>query len=131
MSKKQITIRMPKEDLAQWLAALRAPENKRRQGTNYLFNPRGGGYCCLGVAQCIKTGGRVEATRDGIVTNWHGYPSLEWLGTVGWKFFDKAGNICRDPWLPSLDRKASHANDLLKKTFAEIADAIEDCAEGY
>lgn len=47
-----ITIRMPKELLAKWLAALRSGEYKQSRESLY----DGNGYCCLGVLQKIHVG---------------------------------------------------------------------------
>lgn len=128
--KRKITIRMPKDDLAAWLAALRAPENQGRQGTGSLFSPKGG-YCCLGVAQCIKTGGYLSFGNDDEDDEFDYYPSKKWLRSVGWRFRDQYGNLVRNPYIPMFGMTASEVNDDMGKTFAEIADAIEDCAEGY
>ncbi len=79
--------------------------------------------------QCAKTGGFVEYNyNDGLPA---GLPTLEWLQSVGWTFRDRHGRRRESPYLPMLGDNASYANDVLHKTFTEIADAIEDCAEGY
>jgi len=111
------TIRMPKELLAKWLAALRSGEYE--QGTGALC--RDGRYCCLGVLMRIAG----EKRSGGL------YPPTHWAGSQGITFFDSDG--CEwptQPYLPALKLDAGDANDT-GKTFAEIADAIEACAEGY
>lgn len=112
------TIRMPKELLEKWLAALRSGEYK--QGREALRS-RDGGYCCLGVL--------VACSGDNPPLD-RAYPSRGWLDGCGVCFFDMDGNR-RDnqPWLPKLSDLAGDANDA-GRTFAEIADAIEACAEG-
>lgn len=122
---KQITIRMPKADLEMVLAMLRNPVNAGKQGKHALFD--GNGYCCLGAMQCAKTGGKVEH-KHGM---YKGLPSYNWLATVGWEFTCNEGRRTADPWLPALHTRATFANDSKGYTFAQIADAIEDCAEGY
>lgn len=130
MSKKKITIRMPKEKLKLWLATLRLPANQKMQGTGYLFNAvedrEDGlvkGYCCLGALQCAVTGGKVQLDR--------GVPDRAWLYKEGIEFFDAHGDYTNDPYFPSCRNFASAVNDTQRKTFKQIADAIEKCAVGY
>lgn len=124
---KQITIRMPKELLAKWLAALRSGEYK--QGVGQLKSD--GGYCCLGVLQMV-TDGNVEVEKYGPAL----LPSLHWLAEHGITFGtcdeDKAGEgHSVSPFLPALRHSASNSNDMGAWKFSDIADAIEACAEGY
>lgn len=129
-----IYIQMPKADLEMVLAMLRNPANADKQGAGALFNTGSGrhgysGYCCLGAMQCAKTGGKVEYRMgDG---RYRGMPTLQWLNSVGWRFFSVLGGETTSPYLPAFTCGAVRANDALGKTFAEIADAIEACAEGY
>lgn len=120
------TIFMPRADGEAVLAALRDPRNSKRQGDGYLFSTDKGGYCCLGVAQCVKTGGFVEADSDGVFL---GYPTLKWLNSVGWRFNNKVGQANGNPYLPTLRMHASEANDTARYTFAKIADAMEACMQ--
>lgn len=128
MDDKQITIRMPKADLELVLATLRAPENQDKQGNGSMWNHTG--YCCLGAMQCAKTGGKIQCV-DGNIYCSKWAPALRWLKDVGWEFKSVEGNLGYDPYLPLLNCTAIEANDVHKYSFAEIADAIEDCAEGY
>jgi hypothetical protein len=125
------TIFMPKADAELVLAVLRDPANK--QGHGALFdkdaNNGAGGYCCLGLMQCAKTGGRVEAEKWGHGNvSFRGFPTLDWLNSVGWRF-EHGAQATVDPYLPTLGCTASKANDQKGKTFAEIADAMEACIE--
>lgn len=151
MKNRRITIRMPKEDLAAWLRALRSPQNRRRQRALTMFSHAspgmGGhkatpsGYCCLGVAQVVKTGGYLETYYDrpelleklerNEKIGYANYPSMKWLAEQGWEWYDRYGKLCRDPFLPTLDMDASTANDSGNYSFRKIANAIEACAEGY
>jgi hypothetical protein len=116
------TIRMPKELLDKWLAALRGGEYK--QAKSRLSDESG--YCCLGLLQVMACGD-VERYENGESKH---YPSTEWLGTQSIEFVDhNVDGPGWTPYLPTLDNVASNANDD-GKTFAEIADAIEACAEG-
>lgn len=119
---KQITIRMPQEKLDLWLAALRLEENQSKQARNSLFNEVEGGYCCLGVAQQVISGG-VQVYRY--------LPSSDWLVKEGITFLDQHGAVSCQPFLPTLHTTAAGANDIQGKTFREIADAVEACSEGY
>jgi hypothetical protein len=117
------TIRMPKALLDKWLAALRSGEFKQCDG-RLADN---GGFCCLGVLQCVADGD-VERSEYGGVA--HHYPSEHWLHVHSVQFLTENGMDTWTPHLPALEKCASDANDD-GKTFAEIADAIEACAEGY
>lgn len=122
------TIRMPQAMLNATLAALRSGEYK--EGTGHLC--RNGAYCCLGVMQMAI---------DGEVENLQ-LPSQRWLKSKGISFVGAApaGESC-NPYLPTLGCSAADANDYgpictngrqhNPATFAEIADAWEDAAEGY
>lgn len=116
------TIRMPKESLAKWLAALRS--GKYKQGMYALETPDGG-YCCLGVLQHCLDGG-VERRVDG---GSKGLPSLHWLRLHNIKFVERDVLENVVPFLPTLNARAAGANDL-GVPFDKIADAIEACAEG-
>jgi hypothetical protein len=120
------TIRMPKELLEKWLAALRTNSIDGKpitQATEVLHNGKGG-YCCLGVLQVCAAGRTQKNVTDDVQL-----PSLSWLTKHGVEFYGERGSTCDSPWLPSLNEAASSANDQ-GKSFAEIADAIEACAEG-
>lgn len=125
--KEGIYIQMPKADLEMVLAMLRNPANADKQGSGALFT-NGSGYCCLGAMQCAKTGGKVEMSLSGLALY---LPTMEWLESVGWVFYNKEGYRTSSPFLPKFNECADFANDGLGKTFYEIADAIEACAEGY
>jgi len=112
------TIRMPKVLLDKWLVALRS--GQFQQGRARLESC--GAYCCLGVLQAVADGD-VERHEDGTAglypkNGWMAAHGIEHLRGVGW-----------DVYLPSLRTCASNANDD-GLSFAEIADAIEACAEG-
>lgn len=120
---KQITIRMPKELLTKWLAALRSGKYKQALG----LLKRDEGYCCLGVLQ-METDGQVEVTRlsNGVWAS-RGLPTPDWYKNHNIALI---GHSCFTPYLPKLKNTASKANDI-GFTFDSIADAIEDCAEGF
>lgn len=128
---RQITIRMPKAKLKLWLDVLRLPANQKLQGTGALFNSEKQsndwddkpGYCCLGALQCAVTGGKVDLGR--------GTPSESWLKKEGIEFFDDDGDPTTDPYFPRYGGVASEVNDGQKKSFRQIAQAIESCAVGY
>jgi hypothetical protein len=120
------TIRMPKPLLDKWLAALRSSSidgKPIRQAREVLHNGRGG-YCCLGVLQ-VCAAGRVSKNRKDDVQ----LPSFGWLVKHGVDFLSERGVRDDCPYLPQLCNSAAEANDN-GQTFAEIADAIEACAEG-
>lgn len=119
----QITIRMPKDTLAKWLAALRSGDY--RQGRRALYDASTDGYCCLGVLQHVM-GGNVERYEDWTPKS---YPSETWRNRLGVEFRSSRGGTTHNPHLPKLETDAASANDT-GHSFAEIADAIEACAEG-
>jgi hypothetical protein len=121
MSKREVTIRMPKDILAKWLAALRSGEY--RQTNRFMHNRKENSFCCLGVLQDSTCGKIVEAEDEYL-------PAMEWIEQYCVHFFDKYGGRSADPFLPALQKSAAGANDG-GATFAEIADAIEACAEGF
>lgn len=124
------TIIMPAKDLKNVLAALRAPENASRQGEGALFD--GKGYCCLGLMQCVKTGGKVETDGYEDADNiFAALPSMGWLKKVGWSFKSEQGRKTSDPYLPTLKLGAAAANDSGDYKFTDIADAIEACTKTY
>lgn len=120
MSDRQVTIRMPKELLAKWLAGLRDGEYK--QGIGRLRDSKGG-YCCLGVLEVVAG----ELENDGYAA----LPSTQWMERHQCTFLSQGGMPDTTPYLPSVDSTASEANDDSKFTFDQIATAIEDCAEGF
>lgn len=113
------TIRMPKKLLAKWLAALRSEKYAQVAG---IMHDGDNGFCCLGVLQYASCG---EIHEDGR----HYLPAQSWLSKNGVEFRNSVGETSKEPYLPSLEKNASSANDD-GATFAEIADAIEACAEG-
>lgn len=120
------TIRMPKELLDKWLAALRSGEYEQCIGSMSF----GTAYCCLGVLAHVAEADRAELER--------GTPSPSFMEARGilfvTEFKDDRGKPnsadCGNPYLPALGKFAACANDD-GATFHEIADAIEACAEGY
>lgn len=128
-AKKGKHIFMPKKDAEVILATLRSGEVE--QGNGSLFD--GKGYCCLGVMQACKSGGKVEVEygitadeveEDGIAAYARAFPSKEWLNSVGWVFTSENGVEDEDPYLPMFYVAASAANDE-GSPFASIADAME------
>lgn len=118
---KQVTIRMPKELLAKWLAALRSGEYPQTIGSLRDSN----GFCCLGVLQYVRDG-EVECHPDGVV---RGLPTLDWLECAGVEFYGPGGQKCPSPILPATKKFADFANDN-GTSFLALADEIEACAEG-
>lgn len=110
------TIRMPKELLDKWLAALRSGEYKQCAMSMAIDD----GYCCLGVLVVVGGGNPFEHA---------GTPNPDWLEHNGVNFADGPNNTLCNPFLPALGTNAAEANDS-GASFAEIADAIEACAEG-
>lgn len=119
---KQITIRMPQPLLDKWLAALRSGEYRQARGA--LKCNVDGGNCCLGVLQMVASG-EVETYGDGEP---RALPTAAWLREQRVEFSGRFG--AESPLLPTLGEEAHQANDT-GRTFPEIADAIEACAEGY
>lgn len=117
---KQITIRMPKELLAKWLAALRSGEYPQTTAQTMRDET---GYCCLGVL--------VAANGDDPDAH-VGTPSQPWVEDNGVTFGCANGQpaILNNPYLPTIGLHATCANDQ-GMPFPEIADAIEACSEGY
>lgn len=126
---KQITIRMPKELLAKWLAALRSGDFQQCRGSMMKVDEGQPGFCCLGVLAKVADADESEMAR--------GTPSRRFLDSARIEFVTEgpksnglmdsadAGN----PYLPPIQNFATCANDG-GRTFAEIADAIEACSEG-
>lgn len=129
MAVSEVTIRMPKESLAKWLAALRSGEYKQGKGSLKSHE----GYCCLGVLQCALDGD-VEYERYTIpmAKTPLELPTLKWLSARNIKFHAGPRNeqSHRQPYLPSWGTTTSVANDYEGASFLDIADAIELCAEG-
>jgi hypothetical protein len=132
---REITIRMPKESLKKWLGALKSGEYKQAQHVlrvTHAFTGEVMGYCCLGVLEHALVGDKMELGT---------LPSHEWLAEHNIEFRNAEGDsqeagfvVSRKiscPFLPSLGTDAWRANDIHHKNFAEIADAIEKCAEGF
>lgn len=115
------TIRMPKELLDKWLAALRSGEYMQAGGR--LRDPDTGGYCCLGVLV------RVAGESDYSVEMAGGIPSSGFLFRNDIWFESRHIDGDSYPFLPSIGKDATTANDT-GMPFAEIADAIELHAEG-
>jgi len=114
------TIRMPKELLAKWLAALRSGEYTQTVGQ--MCNDDKSAFCCLGVLVEVS-GGNAE--------DHCGTPNLEWRRCNDVCFSGYGDYSTADqPWLPALGMHAARANDD-GVPFAVIANAIEACAEGY
>ena len=126
------TIILSQEILTKWLTALRSGEYKQCSKTmcDNIDDYSNAGFCCLGVLEHVMDG-EVEKVTDGYKTIGCGVPSKGWCEKYNIIFKnDKDKIICNAaPYLPKLKDYAASANDL-GKTFAEIADAIEDCAEG-
>lgn len=121
------TIKMPKVIADKWLTALRSGEYM--QICDVLYDAVSGGYCCLGVLQhCVS--GKVWSAPD------YNYelPHPDWLKEHGIEFKSHTGSYsgadALEPWLPKLHQNATDANDK-GKSFATIADAIEDAMETY
>ena len=125
-TEKQITIRMPKELLRKWLKALRSGKYQQAKSALCKETLAGSiGYCCLGVLEKVVEGD-VERYSDGRSKE---LPSFEWLKAKNISFSSPDLFISSSPYLPSLCDRADIANDV-GCSFAEIADAIEACAEG-
>jgi hypothetical protein len=127
------TIKMPADLLAKWLVALRSGEYKQASGT--LYSASQNGYCCLGVLQMAVDGCVERKLEDGRPET---APTSDWLMGHGVEFLGPEEVSGADPWLPILDgdaeggrASAMWANDSGGKSFPQIADAIEACAEGY
>lgn len=121
---------IPQELKTRWLEALRS--GKFKQGFGQLEDEVG--FCCLGVLQVVVDG-KVER-EDG--DNALALPSPEWCRRH--RFSLDANSIpVTDPELPSLGKvvnnpyrfvTCAHANDSMRLTFTQIADAIEVDFEG-
>lgn len=127
------TIYMPEQAWRKWDAALRSGDYAQGRGTlcrKYLCTDGTiDRYCCLGVLEKVVSG-EVENSS---------MPSIGWLFDKGIAFVNPSiatAGWVRDPYLPSLDKTASIANDgktdagmtLTPMTpFIEIADAIKQC----
>lgn len=109
---------MPKQLLADWLAALRSGEYKK--GCGLLHNEITNQYCCLGV---------LAAVANVSVSGWAVLYADD-KAAMGATFINRDGDNACAPYLPSLELLADAANDSGDYTFPEIADAIEACAEG-
>lgn len=140
------TIRMPKAILDKWLAALRSGKYKQTQ--NHL--EKDGGYCCLGVLQCVVDGTVEKAQNteqarrfDCEVGESLGLPTFVWMskygiqshGMDGPEFETKENPIV---YYPSDSRfecdnymTVAELNDNEGLNFKEIADLVEACTETY
>lgn len=120
------TIRMSKEKLDKWLAALRGGEYKQIKGD--LYDPGSGGYCCLGVLEHCLTG---EVPDVGM-----GLPTKGWLEDNEIEFLVRVDEVSNDPVISAEpvgilgSTTAATLNDD-GMPFAEIADMIEACTETY
>lgn len=140
------TFRMYRDAGEAWVAWLRDPTHL--QGHNMLHTrlPDGDTFCCLGglcevavaagapVVRATDTSGRASTVHDEF-----GYPVsydytlyvlppsvIDWAGiTTNSEFAD--GSYANNPNLGGWS--AAHTNDVLDKSFAEIADLIEQHAE--
>ena len=107
---------MNRERVQLWVDALRSGEYV--QGAEYLRDD--GKHCCLGVAMevALKHGAQLPAH---VFPSWGNEVMNDW--TAEWY-----GGLDNDPNLLLADGReapASHCNDVLDLTFAEIADGIE------
>lgn len=121
------TISMSREQWKKWDAALRSGKYEQGQG---LLKTSDGRYCCLGVLQ-QELDGEVEQqalVAGGFATN--SLPTDKWLISHNIAFSDGCGygDPCNNPYLPSLGRSASGANDT-GSSFVKIADAIKLAVE--
>lgn len=127
-AKKGKHIFIPKKDAHAILSILNS--GKVKQGKGALFN--GTGYCCLGVMQCYKSGGKVEVRRGTASRPMGrrsiGYPSHKWLKKVGWTFTGSSGEPNNNPYLPALKMRAASANDR-GISFKMIAAAMENAIQ--
>lgn len=124
------TIRMKKEYLDKWLAALRS--GKYRQGSARL-KTLDGKFCCLGVLQCVLDGD-VEyhhgSTKDSLPL-----PSESWLKNKGIEFtgnesIPEKGNP-RNPLIPKQGYSLAYLNDSLETGFKALANLIEEATETF
>lgn len=155
MDKSFITIRMPKELLANWLADLRSGKPAKGQGVlQILADPQAEGkdsFCCLGRLQIVAGDNRCEllTTVDKELV-FRSLPTTAWLRKHRVQFYylltrqtaDKSGietvvEEQKDAQYPyvmyeGLVRSLTTLNDSPKfnLTFAQIADIIEAHAEG-
>ncbi|SRR6266700_7902151 len=100
---------MKKSVMVKWVAALRS--GKYKQTRNQLHNPKGDGYCCLGVL-CKISGKEFNSVEQFIPQNirfWAGLKSND-------------GNCC-DTELKGCS--LATYNDNSKYSFKKIADIIE------
>lgn len=130
------TIKMPKETLDKWLAALRSGEYK--QTREKLYDSETGGFCCLGVLQHVLEG-RVTPDEE----RNHELPSIKWLEKHGIEFSNIFNSEpTAQPYLPAINLQAAEANDEVEDPYEEgeeihtydfhqLADAIEQAAEGF
>lgn len=115
------TIFMRKADWQKWDTLLRSGNYEQAIGKLYDGN---NGYCCLGLLE-LALDGKVESICGEVQT----LPSMEWLKDHGITFLlGRAPSMWRDPFLPTLDKHASGANDS-KIPFPIIADAIKEAVK--
>jgi hypothetical protein len=88
---------------AKWVEALRSGDY--RQGRTFLYHPKDESYCCLGVL-CVLHGDRLDKLSYTCTTN------ITWFDTG---FDEKMASYLGDTM-----------NDFEGKSFAEIADFIEE-----
>jgi hypothetical protein len=153
-----VTIKMPAEFKAQWIAALRSGEYRQTDGYLQAEMFGGGtGYCCLGVMQMAKCGhvegDIVEMSDDESRLDANSLPTAGWLRRHGIEVISNfAGDVSDDaevsPALPvavfsDAERQEfgfpsenlngfipfDEMNDAMNLTFNQIADFIEKYVE--
>jgi hypothetical protein len=111
-----------------WLGALRGeiPNPKTgkpfEQGRDVLETTKGN-CCCLGVLQIVLSGDVSRWPQGSSMS----LPDEIWLRKHSVEFLSDTYRLCEAPFLTTLDKYASRANDA-GSTFLEIADAIEACS---
>lgn len=131
---QNITLAMPKELLAKWLAALRSGEY--RQGQDLLYNgdsDEQGQYCCLGVL--CEIGGTLKKGASEPLPSPRDYEAMGVYIRNGESLNIEPEEGFDDPYL--FDPKAgelhsaSTFNDTLNRSFTQIADIVERSSIGY
>lgn len=116
-------IKMPARLLKKWLKALRSGEYKQTTGT--LYNPKTGGFCCLGVLQHVASG-KCEVNSDG---DFEDGPSGSWYIDNGIRMSGEMEQILMQ--MNDGERDWPSSRRVGRKKFTTIANFIEKNTETF
>lgn len=120
-------MKLPVDVKKKWVEALRSGEYT--QTRNVMYNPKTGGFCCLGVLECEMMDGEVEAFSDGM---FKGTPTMDFWEYIGAEVGKSThGSDDDDPDISALismndgQYAEGHKGRINKRKFSTIANWIE------